>query len=156
MTALKPLIALLEQVERERDAALAQHQRSLAQLEGAQRQADQLHHYRADYAERYSPHQSQRSSTPDLLQCYHGFMDRLHVAIDQQGHALTRWRASTEQAAHILQQHELRVASVRKLIERRRQEFAHVRQRQEAHASDEHAARMGWARRHAGFSSTRL
>ena len=150
---LKPLIALLEQVERERDAAIARHQQSRAHFEGAQRQAEQLDLYRNDYAQKYSP-QTRRSSTPDLLQCYHGFMERLHLAIEQQDHAVVQWRTSTEQAAHMLKQHELRVASVRKLIERRRHEHAHARQRQDMHASDEHAARMGWARRHAGFAST--
>ena len=154
MSALRPLIALLEQAEIERDQALAQRQRAMTQLQGAQTQAQQLQVYRTDYAERYSP-QLKRASTPDILRCYGGFMSRLQLAIDQQDQTVRQWQASSEKASKTLAQHELRVASVRKLIERRQQELVARQDQHERKAGDEHAMRSALRNRPA-FAATRF
>lgn len=153
MTELKPLIALLEHVERERDEAAAAHRLAHQRLEGAERQAEQLHVYRGDYRDRYSL-QSQGSGTPELLHCYHGFMDRLHDAIDQHAGQVDRLRAGVDASTLSLRQHELRVASVRKLIERRQAELRQRGHLQERRQNDEHAAHLARHRSRAGFSNT--
>lgn len=155
-TAMRPLLALLEQVEHERDLALAQQQRALAQLQSAQQQADQLIVYRNDYAQRFAP-QLRQASTPDMLRCYQGFMNRLQVAIDQQAHTVRQWETGIETANESVQRQELRVASVRKLIERRTREIDRHADRQEQRASDEFASRRAMDRlRGSHFASTRV
>ena len=52
--AIQALALVLEQVERERDQALAEQQRAQQMLDGAQRQAEQLLHYRSDYEQRWN------------------------------------------------------------------------------------------------------
>ena len=54
MPELKPLMALLEQAERERDEAQQRHRQALAQANAAQDQAEQLLAYRRDYEARWS------------------------------------------------------------------------------------------------------
>jgi flagellar FliJ protein len=146
MTELQPLIALLAQAERERDETLAHSQRLDTAHRTAQGQADQLLDYRRDYEQRWGAHFS-RQAKIELLHCYQGFIGRLSQAIEQQartaGHAADQ--AAVARAA--LRESELRVASVRKLIERRVGEIQQRDERREQKHSDEFAARVAWQRR---------
>jgi flagellar FliJ protein len=138
MSNMRPLIVLLEQVERERDLIVSQHQRAQAQLQGAQQQASQLATYRSDYAQRYSP-QLQKASTPEMLRHYQTFMGRLQLAIDQQDRTVVQSKSNVNACSAAVMQQEMRVAAVRKLIERRSQELHLRTQRQEQKQSDEFA-----------------
>ena len=143
MTDLQPLLLLLGQAERLRDAALGEHHRALIASAAATAQADQLRSYRRDYEQRWSA-QFCREGKIELVRCYQGFIERLTLAIDQQTHIAAHAARQTELAAVALQASELRCASVRKLIERRT-----VAQRLDAdrHAqkqTDEYASRAAW------------
>ena len=79
--SLDPLMALLGQAERERDASLAAMQRAVEAHQAAQSQAEQLVAYRGEYEARFKDQFSRKSSI-DILQCYQGFSARLGQAID--------------------------------------------------------------------------
>ncbi len=141
--SLDPLMALLGQAERERDESLAAMQRSNEAHLAAQAQADQLVAYRVEYESRFREQFSRKSSI-EILQCYQGFSARLGQAIDQQGQVAAHAALRLEQARESLRDQEMRVASVRKLLERRLQELRLVADRRDQKQTDEFASRAAW------------
>ena len=100
--------------------------------------------YRRDYERRWSSEFS-RSGGIDIVHCYQGFITRLGQAIDQQTR-ITQHAAQRLAGAEARGGQELRVASVRKLMERRDQEQRSVDNRREQNRVDEQAARLLWGR----------
>lgn len=145
MNALQPLIALLQQTERERDAALAEHQRAAAAQQAAAAQSEQLLGYRREYEQRWGERFG-REGGMELMHCYQSFMQRLALAVEQQAHVAQHATAQLEHARDALLQHEIRVASVRKLIERRVREVQQSADRREQRQADELASRVIWNR----------
>jgi len=143
MNPLQPLMALLAQAERERDEAWSDAQRATQNHQSAVAQADQLLAYRREYEQRWSA-QFQTEGRMELVHCYRGFMDRLSTAVDQQQRIAQHAAGQVERARVALSEHEIRVASVRKLIEKRRQEMRLSADRQEQKQTDEFGSRMGW------------
>ena len=146
MSRMQALKVALEHAEKERDAALLAMQRAAAQLDAAQRQATQLHDYRAEYQQRWSA-QFKREGTIDILHCYQNFMARLNTAIEQQQRIVEQARLGHERSQAALMERETRAASIRKLIERRVAEQALAQDRREQKATDEQASRISWASR---------
>ena len=144
------LTTLLEQAEADRNRALAAFNLSRTRCDAARAQAAQLEAYRSDYQQRWSA-QFARGAGLDIVRCYQGFSDRLETAITQQGHALLQAQAAQAGAGDALTAHELRVASVRKLIERRAQAQRQLTERREQKDDDEHAMRMAQTRGNPGF-----
>jgi flagellar FliJ protein len=145
MNDLHPLMTLLEQAEKERDVAIADRQRQQQQRDAARAQAQQLLEYRGDYEQRWNTRFATAGQI-ELVQCYHGFVVRLNQAVDHQGRVADHAERQLQRAQQVLQEHELRVASVRKLIERRVQEIARTGERREQTALDELASRAAWNR----------
>lgn len=145
MQDMQALMTLLARAEQERDAARAQHQGAQAALDGARTQALQLLEYRREYEQRWSERFAEQGQA-ELLHCYHGFVGRLSHAVDHQARVEAHARQQLERAAQALQQLELRVASVRKLIERRVQEMTRLGEQREQRALDELASRAAWNR----------
>jgi len=83
MTDIQPLLILLGQHERQRDAALTGHQRALAASTAAADQAEQLRSYRRDYEQRWSA-QFCREGKIELVRCYQSFIEQLTQAVEQQ------------------------------------------------------------------------
>ena len=77
----------------------------------------------------------------DIVGCYQNFGQRLDQAIGQQAGIADYADQRLSAARDVLRERELRVASVRKLIERRRAEAMRSQMRQEQRATDEQAAR---------------
>lgn len=143
--SLSPLMALLGQAERERDDAVAQAQRAEAQLAAAQGQGEQLLAYRQDYEARFRDRFSRQGSI-DTFQTYQGFMGRLSLAVDQQQGVVAQAARRADAARQVVREHELRVASVRKLIERRLTELRMAADRRDQKQTDEFASRAAWNR----------
>src|SRR5256885_558408 len=122
MNPLQPLLALLAQAERERDAALADAQHAAQAQLAASAQAEQLLNYRREYEARWGA-QFRNEGKMELVNCYRGFVERLSQAVDQQQRIAQHADAQLVRARDTLLQHEVRVASVRKLIERRAKEL---------------------------------
>lgn len=150
MNPLQPLMSLLQQTERERDEALQVHQRMEAALAAAQQQADQLLSYRRDYEQRWSAQFSKEGQMP-LVHCYQNFNERLTQAVQYQHNAVQQAQAQAERSRLLWTEQEIRVASVRKLIERRLRELQQSSERRDQKATDEFAARSGWDRRASGL-----
>ena len=142
---MDPLTTLLEQAEADRNRALAAFNQLRARSDAARVQAAQLEAYRRDYQQRWSA-QFALGAGLDIVRCYQGFADRLETAITQQGHALAQAQVAQARAGDALSAQELRVASVRKLIDRRVQAQRQLLERREQKADDEHAMRVALAR----------
>lgn len=145
MKDLQPLMALLSHAERERDEALAHHQRQREALEAARAQGEQLTAYRRDYERRWAQRFAQAGQV-QLLQNYHGFVTRLTQAIEHQERVIAQAERQFQRAGETLQQQELRVASVHKLIERRVAEIERLGAQREQRTLDELASRAAWNR----------
>ncbi len=152
MTPMQPLLTLLAQSDSERDSVQAELTRVTALHQTAQAQTEQLVNYRCDYETRWTK-KFQTASTVTMVQCYRGFVQRLTLAVEQQQQVT---KQAAQQVGHVrgaLVAQELRVATVRKLIERRVGEDRIAQARKDQKNSDEFAARSAWNRHHADASS---
>lgn len=140
MAGLDTLTLLLEQAERARDEALAAATEAQTRLARAQAQADDLLSYQGEYHLRWQG-QARAGLGIETLQCYQSYAGRLREAIGQQGQLLQLLEARWQTSRAELQERELRVASLRKLIERRQAEALQQAHRQEQKLNDEWAAR---------------
>jgi flagellar FliJ protein len=145
MTDVQTLTILLSQNERQRDAAIAEHQRAQATAEAAKGQAAQLLTYRREYEQRWSA-QFCREGKIELVHCYQSFMERLTLAVEQQARVAEHAAQQVERALGALRETELRCASVRKLIERRIAEQRIADDRRDQKQTDEAASRAAWNR----------
>jgi flagellar FliJ protein len=143
MNPLQPLLALLAQTERERDLAMAEAQRAAQAQLAAAAQAEQLLTYRREYEQRWGA-QFRNEGKMELVNCYRGFVDRLSQAVEQQQRIALHTSVQLEHARDALLQHEVRVVSVRKLIERRAKELRVSLDRIEQKQTDEFGARAAW------------
>ena len=111
MTDLQPLTILLGQAERQRDAAIAEHQRAQAASDASAAQAEQLRTYRKEYEQRWSA-EFCREGKIELVRCYQGFIHRLTQAVEQQERVAAHAAIQVERA-------EARVAEPRRAGRRR-------------------------------------
>jgi flagellar FliJ protein len=144
---LQPLQVLLEQAEQDRDEALARQVQAERALQAAQAQQAQLHDYRSEYENRWGS-QFRQGVTMTLVQCYQDFVGRLHGAVDLQGQQVERAQHALERVRHETLAAELRVASVRKLMERREGALLRQSDRRDQKSQDEMASRAAWQRLH--------
>ena len=151
MNPLEPLMTLLGQVERERDELALSCQRAAKSQQDCATRAEQLLTYRREYEQRWA-HQFRTDGRMELVNCYRGFMERLTQAVDQQRAMAEQADAVLDSARLALREGEMRVASVRKLIERRVAEVHTAVQRREQKASDEFASRAAWNRAASGLA----
>jgi flagellar FliJ protein len=143
MSDTSALETLLESARRTRDLAQARQRRVGAGLDAAAGQADQLRDYRSATQARWGE-QFKAGATIHLVQCYQGFVGRLHTAVDLQGHQVERLGSELRQAQAETLAAELRVAALEKLIARRVAEQGIKTERREQKQLDEHASRMAW------------
>jgi len=139
--ALHTLQVLLEQAEAERDQAQRALAEMLARARAAQTQADSLLQYRTEYEQRWGTEFANGGSV-QILQCYQNFSGRLEEAITSQGQRAQQADQRVDGARARLAALEMRVASVTKLIERRRAEIERIAARQEQKFGDELSARI--------------
>lgn len=153
---METLATLLEQSEAQRNVALAAFNQARARRDAMRLQALELADYRDEYQQRWNAQFHQRGAALDIVRCYRQFADRLETAIAQQQHAVGVAEQALARANDNLAAHELRVASVRKLIERRSAELRSGVQRREQRAADELAlAQVRGRRSPLDFEGTR-
>jgi flagellar protein FliJ len=146
LTPSQPLITLLEIAERERDAASAALVQAEQQVQRLAQQLEQLQQYRAEYDAR-SPAAGGRAAPIELLRVHQGFMQRLDHAISQQHGVQHAAGLRMVQLRQELVAHEMRVAGVAKLLQRRSREADAQQQRQEQRRNDELALQRHWRSR---------
>ncbi|HET9977863.1 MAG TPA: flagellar export protein FliJ [Burkholderiaceae bacterium] len=139
---METLQTLLEHAEGQRNTALAAFNQARARRDAARDQAAQLAAYRTDYQRRWQAQFQQGGAALAVLRCYQQFNERLDVAIAQQAHGVEVCEGALARANDLLAAHELRVASVRKLIERRLAEQRRDGERREQKDNDEWAQRI--------------
>jgi flagellar FliJ protein len=144
--SIQSLQLVLEHAEGERDRAQTAL-RSTEEAAARQRaQAEQLHQYQAEYRQRWSG-QFAQSGTVALLQCYHGFSQRLDQVIEQQRQQGVSSEQRVAQARKLLQAREQHLAAIRKLIERRLHCLQQQADRRDQKQTDESAQRAAWTAR---------
>jgi flagellar protein FliJ len=131
---------LLQQAERARDEAVMRQQQAERQLRAAQSQGEQLSAYRGDCEQRWTQRFRQGSGI-DIVQCYQGFIQRLHGAVAMQDDVMQRAAVQLERARAQTVKEELRVASIRALVERREAAARLAHERREQKMQDDMAAR---------------
>ncbi len=132
------LHTLLEHAEHERDETLAALLQAETTLRRLLAQSEQLRDYRDEVRTRH-PALGGRSAGIEALRCHQGFMQRLEQALHQQD---GQQRAQQIRCAALraeLVARETRVASVRKLLERRGQTAQRQADRLDQRRSDETA-----------------
>ena len=149
--SLALLQTLLKRSEGERDAALAQLRQAEGLVAQAQAQAQSLCDYRGEYDLRWQA-RFRESGTPELLHCQRGFGQRLDHAIAVQTSQASQLANRVQRARDQLLARELRVAGVRKLIERRQAEQQKTAARRDQRNTDEAAQRS----HSAGFARANL
>ena len=151
MSAIQPLLLVLEAAEKARDEALSLLEGGQRQYDAARQQAQSLNDWRRDYQQRWQK-QFQQSGGMEIMRCYQDFMHRLSDAQTEQDRRVEQARVQMERCRLDLIERERRVAAVSQLIDRRHAEQRRVEQRQDQKATDEIAART--TRLSAGFSSS--
>ena len=137
------LLSLLEHAQNQRDAALAELQRGEESAHQLRQQAQQLDSYHTDYAARAPTHNG-RAAPIGLLRGHLAFMQRLDQAVAHQHGLLQAAEAQLVQRRQALVEFEIRVASVRKLLQRRDEVVQRRGSRQEQNRSDEATAQRRW------------
>ncbi|HPO19740.1 MAG TPA: flagellar export protein FliJ [Rubrivivax sp.] len=134
---------LLQHEQRQTDQALLALRRADEANDRAAAQREQLHGYRNEYEARWS--QRLRAGSPvAIVLHYRSFMQRLDQAVAMQSRQAEVTERHAAQARQRLLDCERRVASVRKLLERRGAELAQRSRQLEQKASDEQAQRRRW------------
>ena len=107
--------------------------------------AKKLGDYRSQFQARWTA-QFRQPTAPSLLQCHHGFSQRLDQAIVQQQAQCRQQAQRVQRARDVLRQKEQRVAAVQKLIERRLTVQQRQAERRDQKQTDEAAQRTAWAK----------
>ena len=139
------LQVLLQHEQNARDRALALRAQATQQARQAADQAAQLQTYRAEYQARWALQFNTGGGTMAIVGCYRSFMQRLDQAVQQQQRIVAQAQTQLQRAMGELLEAERRLASVRKLIERRGAQARSIAQRREQKSGDEIAQRMHWA-----------
>ena len=150
MKRLALLHMLLERESQRRDEAQAAVRAAHAHVEAQQQQADGLTTYRTDYCKKWSA-QFQQAASMEILRSYTGFLARLDQAITQQQAVVAHAQRGVDAARQRLLEREIRVATVERLIKRRRELLAKVADRRDQKNLDELAQRLSASRAHVGF-----
>ncbi|GAB3364409.1 MULTISPECIES: flagellar export protein FliJ [Giesbergeria] len=138
-SALRGLMVAVEAAGRQRDDArrLLQNARN-AQM-AAQGQMDQLQAYANETEGRWGM-RANVSMAPEVMYHHYQFMDRLGHAIGLQTTVVQDHERRVAQAQQVLLQAELRLSSLQKLTDKRRQEIEQAQARREQKQTDERAA----------------
>lgn len=139
MSSLHAFTVAVELAERRRDAA----RQTLGAVQGArqaaQGQLEQLQGYALEIEGRWGASEG-RSLGPEVLRHHHQFMGRLEHAATLQVRVVGNQDARVAAAQAALLQTELRLASLRKVLEHRRAEQLREQARRDQKQTDERAA----------------
>ena len=133
--------------ERQRDGARQALQNVLQARVAAQNQMDQLQAYVQETQQRWGV-QTGGEIKPEVMGHFYAFTAKLEHAIGVQAGVIKGQEQRVQQAQQVLLQAELRLTSLRKLLQNKRDEWARQQQRREQKQTDESASlRLSAARR---------
>jgi flagellar FliJ protein len=139
MTQFHGLVLAIDLAVAKRDHVLAELNRRLQAHAFAQSQLDQLRQY-ADETELRWAQAAQKSTTPELLHHHYQFMGRLQQAIELQQGVLASCLGQLTSAQQTMLQAEFRLAGLKQVLSKRRQEQTKIEQRRDQKQMDEFAA----------------
>ncbi|MBV2218634.1 MAG: flagellar export protein FliJ [Diaphorobacter sp.] len=139
MSSLKAFEVAVELAERRRDAARQALKNVQDARLAAQAQLEQLTGYAAETQGRWGM-KADSAMQPEVMYHHYQFMGRLDHAIGLQTGVVSGQDVRVDKARQALLEAELRLASLRKVLERRRAEVALQQQRREQKQTDERAA----------------
>ncbi len=139
MSSLNALMVAIDAASRKRDEALQTVQERQRAQQAGQEQMDQLQSYAQEMQRRWGAHESQ-SVQPEVMYHQYQFMERLQHAIDLQTRVMADLAIRLETAQKALMACELRVSSLRKVVEVRRRDIALAQMRREQKETDDRAA----------------
>lgn len=149
--SLETLLLLLDRATQERDRLAAELRRGEQLAERQRRQGEQLSTYRTEYTQRWG-NQFGRGGAIEIVHCYQSFMQRLDDAVEQQQRHVEAADRAVLMMRQALVHAEVRVASVSKLIDRRRTEMQRTQDRRDQRQSDETAQQLARHRRRQGLA----
>lgn len=140
---MQAIVLLMQREQRQCDQAQAALQRAEETARRARQQRDGLLAHRNEYEAHWKA-QFQLGASMDILLCYRSFMQRLEQALLLQTRQVELAERQRAQARRELMESERRLASVRKLLQRRMAEAAQAGRQREQKQTDEQAQRMHW------------
>lgn len=150
--SMATLQLLLDRATQERDRLAGEMRRGEEMALRARRQGEQLAAYRGEYLQRWNG-QFGRGGAIELMHCYQSFMQRLDEALDQQQRQIDAAERAVVAMRQVLVQAEVRVASVKKLIERRQAELQRAEDRRDQRQTDETAQHVTRHRQRHGLAA---
>lgn len=149
--SMATLQLLLDRATQERDRLAGELRRGEEVALRARRQGEQLVAYRGEYLQRWGG-QFGRGGAIELMHCYQSFMQRLDEALDQQQRQIDAAERAVAAMRQVLVQAEVRVASVKKLIERRQADVMKAHERRDQRQTDETAQQLTRHRQRGGMA----
>lgn len=145
-SALRGLMVAVEAAERQRDEARRSLQNTRNAQMAAQGQLDQLQAYANETEGRWGM-RANATVAPEVMFHHYQFMERLNHAMGLQTTVVQQHNYRVEQAQQLLLQTELRLTSLQKLVDKRRQEIELAQMRREQKQTDERAAQQYFQQR---------
>lgn len=145
-SALRGLMVAVEAAERQRDEARRSLQNTRNAQMAAQGQLDQLQAYANETEGRWGM-RANATVAPEVMFHHYQFMERLNHAMGLQTTVVQQHNYRVEQAQQLLLQSELRLTSLQKLVDKRRQEIELAQMRREQKQTDERAAQQYFQQR---------
>ena len=139
MSSLNALAVAVEAASRKRDEARRALQDTQAAQQAAQAQLEQLEGYARETEARWGV-KADTAMKPEVMYHHYQFMNRLGHAAGIQTGVVGDHAHRVEAARQALLQAELRLASLRKVVDKRRQELELAQMRREQKQTDERAA----------------
>lgn len=139
MSSLQAFLVAVEMAERQRDAARQALQDIRRTRHAAQQQFDQLQGYAEEIQDRWGTREDMVVK-PEVMHHQYQFMDRLGQAIGMQTGVLDEQAARVQAAEQRVLQAELRLASLKKVVDKRRRELEQLQARREQKQTDERAS----------------
>jgi len=139
MSSLNALAVAVEAASRKRDEARRALQDTHAAQQAAQAQLEQLEGYARETEARWGV-KADTAMKPEVMYHHYQFMNRLGHAAGIQTGVVGDHAHRVEAARQALLQAELRLASLRKVVDKRRQELELAQMRREQKQTDERAA----------------
>ncbi|WP_415266812.1 flagellar export protein FliJ [Acidovorax sacchari] len=139
MASLNAFLVAVEMAERQRDAARQALQDLQRARIASEAQLQQLQGYAHETEGRWGM-RADATVKPEVMYHHYQFMDRLGHAMGVQSSVIGEQEGRVRAASQALLQAELRVAALRKVVERRRHDIAQAEARRDQKQTDERAA----------------
>ena len=139
MSTLNALTVAVEVASRKRDEARRLLQDAQGAQQAAQDQLNQLQGYARETEGRWGM-RADAAVQPEVMFHHYQFMDRLSHAVGLQTGVVSDHASRVQDAARTLLEAELRLASLRKVVEKRQQDHERQQMRREQKQTDERAS----------------